>query len=86
MNGERRRGGWSNPASADNGLKAKGQGRPVTKAIIRDGDGIMISRVFSDGGYADYGKGIARIEGRGHSRIIVIPQDDGSEIRILVVR
>jgi hypothetical protein len=87
VSGEKRRGGWSNPASAANGRKAADSpdsGRPPTKAEIREGDGILLSQVYADGGFVDLGRGTARIERRGRSRIVVVPQADGSEIRIVI--
>lgn len=77
------RGGWSNPASAENGRKSKAGGRPITTAKIHKGDGLMVGQVYPDGGYVDLGRGKVRIEARGLSRIIIIEQSDGSEIRIL---
>ena len=62
-----------------------GAGRPVTRATINDGDGLMLSQVYA-GGTADLGRGKARIEKIGNSRLIKIDQADGSEIRILLVR
>lgn len=61
-----------------------GAGRPATKATIKNGVGLMLTHVYSDGA-ADIGRGVATIEAIGRSRLIKIPQDDGSEIRILVV-
>lgn len=60
-------------------------GRPITKATIQDGDGLMISQVYA-GGTADLGRGRAEVEKIGNSRLIKIVQADGSEIRILVVK
>lgn len=62
-----------------------GAGRPVTKATIQDGDGLMISQVYA-GGTADLGRGKAKITKIGNSRLIKLVQADGSEIRILVVK
>lgn len=63
-----------------------GAGRPVTKATIENGDGLMLSQVYTDG-FADLGRGRAIVEKvAGHGRLIKIAQDDGSEIRILVIR
>lgn len=76
-----KRGGWRNPASAANG---KAGGRRITSATIRTGDGLLLSQVYPDGGYADLGRGAVTVTGRGNSRIITIPQPDGSEIRILL--
>lgn len=70
-------------ARAANGGPRPGAGRPMVRAVIREGDGLMISQVWPDGGYADVGRGQVRIEGRGHARTIVVTQADGSEIRIL---
>ena len=72
-----------NDGRASNGGARPGAGRPVVKATIRDGDGLMISQVYPDGGYVDLGRGKVRVEKRGNARIIIIAQPDGSEIRIL---
>lgn len=40
----KRRGGWSNPASADNGRKATGGGRPRVKAEFRRGEQLVVER------------------------------------------
>lgn len=64
--------------------RAPGAGRPVKKAIIQEGDGLMLSHVLPDG-VADLGRGRATIEKIGRSRLIRVQQNDGSEIRILVV-
>ena len=61
-----------------------GPGRKPTKAVIKEGSGLMLSQVYPDG-TADLGSGIAVIEAVGRSRLIKIPQPDGSEIRIMVV-
>lgn len=61
-----------------------GPGRPATKATIKNGSGLMLTHVYPNG-TADLGRGIATIEAKGRSRLIKIPQEDGSEIRILVV-
>lgn len=60
-----------------------GAGRPPKSATIREGTPIMISQVYPDG-MADLGRGKATIRRQGLSRIVVIPQEDGSEIRILI--
>jgi hypothetical protein len=62
-----------------------GAGRPATKAVIENGSGLMLTHVYPEG-TADLGKGIASIESVGRSRLIKIPQSDGSEIRILLVK
>jgi hypothetical protein len=82
MTNERKRGGWSNPASAENGRKATRGGRPPTSATIRNGDGLMLSHVSPDG-TADLGHGRVIISAIGRSRLIVVCLPDGSEIRIL---
>lgn len=76
------RGGWTNPASAAN---AENAGRKPTQATIKTGDGIFLTHILPDG-VADLGRGTAIIEGRGRSRVIRLIQDDGSEIRIIVVK
>ena len=61
-----------------------GAGRPVTKATIQQGAGLMLTHVYPNG-TADLGSGRAVIEPIGRSRLVKIPQADGSEIRILIV-
>lgn len=61
-----------------------GAGRRISTAKIRAGAGVFITQVCQDG-TADLGRGRAAITGIGHDRIITIPQEDGSEIRIIVV-
>jgi hypothetical protein len=62
-----------------------GAGRPTTRALIRNGDALMLTQVYPDG-TANLGSGIVTIEGIGHSRLIKVAQKDGSEIRILLVK
>ena len=62
----------------------KGAGRKVGRAMIRAGQGVSITHVYPDG-TANLGRGRAVIEGIGNDRIVKLPQDDGSEIRILIV-
>lgn len=62
-----------------------GAGRPVSRAIINDGDGLLLSHVYADG-TADLGHGRATVEKRGHSRLVRIILLDGSEIRILLAK
>lgn len=88
---QRKRGGWSNPAAAENG---KHGGRPPVKpkALIEAGTPVMVSQVWPasaahpEGGYTDLGKGAARVEARGRDRLVILEQADGSELRILVFR
>jgi hypothetical protein len=60
------------------------RGRAATKATIREGTGLLLSHVLPDG-TADLGRGRAVVKALGRDRLITLPQDDGSEIRILVV-
>lgn len=65
-----------------------GAGRPPQSATIKVGAPLMISQVWrgpNGTDYADLGKGHAQIERIGSSRVIIIPQEDGSEIRVLIV-
>lgn len=62
-----------------------GAGRPITKAVIHKGDGLMLTHVYPEG-TADLGHGTVTIESVGHSRLIKILQADGSEIRIMLVK
>lgn len=62
-----------------------GAGRPPTTATIAAGDGLLISHVLPDG-TADLGRGRATIAHLGRDRLITILQEDGSEIRIVVIR
>jgi hypothetical protein len=71
---------------ASNGGARPGAGRLPVRAEIREGDGVMVSQVYPDGGYVDLGRGKAQITRHGHSRLIVLPQPDGTEIRILIPR
>lgn len=71
-------------ARSRSGGARKGAGRPVVKATIKEGAGLFLSHVLPDG-TADLGRGRASIRALGRDRLITIPQDDGSEIRILVV-
>jgi hypothetical protein len=61
-----------------------GAGRPPQSATIRNGAPIRVLQGFPDGGVADLGAGVAEIVRQGQSRIILLPQDDGSIIRIWV--
>lgn len=76
------------PGSGKTGGAAVGAlgGRPPTRAIIREGDGIFVSEVHQDGGYVDLGRGKAQIVAKGRDRIVVVPLSNGSEIRILIPR
>lgn len=71
-------------AKGKSGGQRFGAGRPVTKATIKNGSGLMLTHVYPEG-TADLGSGVATIEPVGRSRLIKIPQKDGSEIRILIV-
>jgi len=81
---DKKRGGWVNPASADNGRIATGGGRPPVKAEVRAGDDVFVSHVNAEG-WADLGRGAAAVRKIGRDRLIVLAQPDGSEVRILVV-
>jgi len=81
---DKKRGGWVNPASADNGRIATGGGRPPVKAEVRAGDSVLITHVNADS-WADLGGGAATVRKIGRDRLIVLAQPDGSEVRILVV-
>lgn len=61
-----------------------GAGRRPSKATIHTGSALMLTQVYPEG-TADLGSGLATVEGIGRSRLIKIPQEDGSEIRILVI-
>jgi len=64
----------------------KGAGRPASRAILEAGRGVFVTHVAPEG-TTDLARGvIGKVERLGRSdRLIVIPQEDGSEIRILVV-
>lgn len=81
---QKKRGGCVCPASAANGSTS--DGRPPSKATVVAGNGVFITQVYADG-TAPLGQGIALIRkiGDGNGRVIVLPQADGSEIRILIV-
>ena len=57
--------------------------KPKTATIKTDAP-LRISQSWPTGDYADLGKGHALIERQGSSRIILVPQEDGSTIRIWV--
>lgn len=74
-------GGRRNERAAENG---KAVGRPLSSVTIRQDTPLMISQVYPDG-VADLGRGKAQVKRTAAGgRMIVIPQSDGSEIRILV--
>lgn len=62
-----------------------GAGRPIVKATIHTGDGLMLSHVAADG-TADLGHGRAVVEKIGNGRLIKVPLANGAEIRILLVK
>lgn len=66
--------------------RAPGAGRRATTAIVHAGDGVLISQVYPDESYADLGRGRAEVKRIGNGRLITLPQEDGSEIRILIAR
>lgn len=70
-----------NPASAENGKRG---GRPATRAVVANGSAVMVSHVTADG-TANLGRGYAQVTKIGAGRLITIPQDDGSEIRIVLM-
>lgn len=78
--GRKGRSGGARPKVRDD----DGRGRPPKSYTIKNGAPLMISKVYSDG-YADLGRGAAEIRKVGTVRVIAIPQDDGSEIRIVIV-
>lgn len=71
------------------GLRGNKGGRPRREQVelksitIRQDTPLMISQVYPDG-TADLGRGKAQVKRTPAGRMIVIPQSDGSEIRILV--
>lgn len=62
-----------------------GAGAKPKTATIRNDAPIRVSQSWPNGDYVDLGKGHASIERQGASRIILLPQDDGSVIRIWVI-
>ncbi len=76
--------GNKNSGNRTGKARAPGAGRPVAKAVIKQGDGLFINHVFPNG-TADLGRGRVTIERLGNDRLIKVPQPDGSEIRILIV-
>lgn len=77
--------GTKGHSGAPGKTRPAGPGRNVSKAVIHTGDNLMISHVYPDG-MADLGRGQAKVTRIGNSRLITVPQADGSEIRILLVR
>lgn len=73
-------GGRRNEKAEENGKQV---GRPLASITIRQDTPVMISQVYPDG-IAPLGKGAAQVKRIGGNRVIVVPQEDGSEIRILV--
>jgi len=63
----------------------KGAGRPASRAILEAGRGVFVTHVAPEG-TTDLARGvIGKVERIGQDRLVIIPQEDGSEIRILVV-
>lgn len=71
------------PGAKGSGGKREGAGRPLSSITIKQDTPLMISQVYPDG-MADLGRGKAQVKRVDGGRMIVIPQADGSEIRILV--
>jgi len=60
-------------------------GRRPSKAILEAGRGVFVTHVAPEG-TTDLARGvIGKVERIGQDRLVIIPQKDGSEIRILVV-
>lgn len=63
-----------------------GPGRNPTKAVLREGVIVFLSQTWPDGSYADLGRGliseVKRLEGG--DRCVIVPQADGSELRIVI--
>jgi hypothetical protein len=73
-------------ARGKSGGLRKGAGRPPTQATLRAHDTfVLISQVWPDATSADLGRGVVgavrRVNG---DHLIVVPQKDGSELRILI--
>lgn len=71
------------PGAKGSGGKREGAGRPLSSITIRQDTPVTISQVYPDG-IAPLGRGVAQVKRTPAGRMIVIPQEDGSEIRILV--
>lgn len=72
------------PGAKGSGGRREGAGRPLSSITIRQDTPLMISQVYPDG-MVDLGRGKAQVKRtKAGGRMIVIPQGDGSEIRILV--
>lgn len=78
---DRKHGGRRNEAAAENGKQV---GAPPKTATIRAGNPIRVLQSFPDGGVTELGKGVVEIVRNGQSRTILLPQEDGSVIRIWV--
>lgn len=76
--------GNKNSGNRTGNPRAPGAGRPIAKATIKAGAGVFINQVYPEG-TADLGRGRAEITSIGRDRLIKLPQEDGSEIRILIV-
>lgn len=63
-----------------------GPGRNPTKAILKEGVIVFISQVWPNEDNVDLGRGIVGEIKRlkGGDRCVVIPQPDGSELRIVI--
>lgn len=81
MAGKKGHGGKPGRSGAPGVTRPAGPGRMPRSAIIRDGAFLMVKHVFVDG-TANIGQGYVEIRRAGTGRLIVIPQEDGSEIRI----
>ena len=76
MNERKRRGGWRNPASAENGRKATGGGRPPLKLTIRQG----VRVALRDGDTPLEGGTVSEVA---HGSVVVT-MDDGRLVRLYV--
>lgn len=71
------------PGAKGSGGKREGAGRPLASITIRQDTPVTISQVYPDG-IAPLGRGVAQVKRTPAGRMIVVLQEDGSEIRILV--
>ena len=81
---ERKRGGWTNPASADNGRKATGGGRPPQSTKLRIGDHVAVSERTADGVTPRVTGRVTAID-RKLPRGVTITMDDGGELRLWII-
>lgn len=87
MAGKPGKGGVKGRSGAPGRTKPAGPGRQPTKATLEQGTIVMLSQVWPNGEHADLGRGLVGQVKRindSSDRVVTIPQEDGSEIRIVI--